>query len=84
MVTYHVEEVILEVDVVADMSISACGRHIAFETTVFGNTSWRGRAIDVTREGRNQVALMANREQTKVRIATSKLGKSITFISDAK
>ena len=80
-ITYCIKEIVLEVDIVADMNVTASGRDISFEATMLGNTSWRSRAINVTRKGWNLVALVTNGEETNVRITTSKLGKVFYFQS---
>src|SRR6202000_2386426 len=67
-----VEEVVLEVDAVANSNVPASRGDITFETTVHCNTSsnW---SVKLSRRGRNVFSEMSNGNSSNVGISTCKL-----------
>lgn len=67
-----VEEVVLEVDAVADVNITTGRRDVSFEATVLGDTTGGG-SIDQSRKSRDLGRLVADGEHTDEWVSTGEL-----------
>jgi hypothetical protein len=78
-----VEEVILEVDAVANGNVPTGRGDITFEAAVHGNTSsnW---SVNLSRCGRNVFSGMSNRDSSNVGVSTCKLERDKFLDSDLR